>query len=512
MRWLDTLARAIGYIPRRARRAAAFPGAQVGRLTSSWTTDPGAVNRWIRWEGRTLRARARSLARSDAYAAKFVSSVINNVGGPKPFTMRARIRKPRGQLDTVVNKRMEAEWRKFCKAEECDVAGKMSMSAFHRAHLFQLATDGEFITRIYPGEGRYGLRLQNLDIERLDSDRNETLGNGRSIKCGIEMDRFGRPLAYYILKAHPGEQGLWGGMQPPRDTTRVPADQIIHFFIPHWPEQARGITMLHAAMLRLWHLGGFEEAAVVNARVGASKVAVIYSADGANNETLATGADSQGNLLDDTTPGQYWNLPDGKQLGSWNPSFPDQAVEPFIRACLRGAAAGLGVAYHSFANDPSNVNYSTARVALLEERDYWMTLQELYAEHVCSKIHAAWLAYGSLTKAVPPEWSDERFSTVEWQGKRWSWVDPMKETSANVAAVDGKLTSRTRLLSEEGIDFEDILEEIAQENELADELGVELTPPEPTTSSTAPGKQAPAKEPEEPDDGASASETSTASD
>jgi lambda family phage portal protein len=498
MTLLERIRRAFGVQPKRARRSAAFAGASIGRLTNSWTTDPGAVNRWIRFEGRTLRARSRSLVRSDAYAQRFITSVINNVGGPCPFDMRARVRMPRGKLDLATNKKMEAAWADFCRGIECDIAGKMSMHQFHRANLHQLGTDGEVLMRIHPLEGKYGIRLQNLDIERLDTDKNEQLANGRAIKCGIEMDVHGRPLAYHIFTRNPGEQGMGFGVQPNRETERVPADQIIHAFIPHWPEQARGIPMLHASMLRLWHLGGFEEAAVVNARVGASKVAVLTTPDGQTNSTLATGTDSAGNLMDDTSPGQYWTLPEGMQLQGWDPAFPDQAIEPFIRTCLRGAAAGVGQSYHSFANDPGGVNYSTGRIFLLEERDHWMTLQSLYVDQVCDRIFRAWLAMGAMNGALPAFWhTDPRFAQVVWQGKRWTWIDPEKEMNAQAGAVAAKLTSRTRLLAEQGIDFEDVLEEIAQENELAEALGVELDPAEPAKQ---PSSTPPAKEPADAND------------
>ena len=39
------------------RRNAGFPAAQINRLTNSWTTDPSSINKWLRHDLRTLRAR-----------------------------------------------------------------------------------------------------------------------------------------------------------------------------------------------------------------------------------------------------------------------------------------------------------------------------------------------------------------------------------------------------------------------------------------------------------------------
>jgi capsid protein len=71
-------------------RGAAFPAADIGRLTSSWTQDPGAINRWLRYELRTLRARARQLARGDAYGARFIRACVDNIAGPDPFASSRR--------------------------------------------------------------------------------------------------------------------------------------------------------------------------------------------------------------------------------------------------------------------------------------------------------------------------------------------------------------------------------------------------------------------------------------
>ena len=53
-------------------------------------------------------------------------------------------------------------------------------------------------------------------------------------------------------------------------------------------------------------------------------------------------------------------------------------------------------------------------------------------------------------------------------------VDPMKDTQANVIAVQNGFKSRRGIISEAGGDIEDVLDEIAADNELAESKGVEL--------------------------------------
>ena len=504
-RLIAPMARRLGFVPRPSQRTSAFTAAQISRLTSSWTTDPGAINRWIRWELRTLRARARQQVRSDSYGRAWALAVEQNVGGPCPFELRAKIRTKRDKPDVLTSRRAELAYKDFSRAAVCDVTGRLSLQAMHRLNVRDWAADGEILIRLYPGDGPHGLQLQVLDPERLDVELNERYADGRAIKTGIEMDVYGRPVAYHILRQHPGEYGLWGQSQN-RERERVPADQIIHAFVPEWPEQARGIPSLAASMFRMWHMGEFEQAAVINARVGASKIAAI-TLGGSDEKTLAEGKDSVGNYLSDSGPGEYWVIPEGAELHDWSPQFPDAAIEPFIRALLRGTAAGLGVAYHAFANDPSNVNYSTARVALLQERDMWMTLQQWYVEQVVERIYEAWLLYAPLKGVVPVEWTnDRRIRSVRWRVKRWAWVDPLKETQAQAEALSARLTSRTRLADEAGEEFEDILEELAEDQKLAAQLGVVLDAP--TPAAAQPSEAAPSGADDEDSDDDSTDSTS----
>lgn len=477
-------------LPRRS--GAAFPGADMGRLTASWTTDPGAINRWLRYELSRLRARSRSLARGDAYGAKFIRSCVDNIAGPVPFKLQAKAKFQNGSFNEKANSEIELAWADRSKPGAYEVTGKLSRGAMDRLIVRCLARDGEVLIRKIRGNG-YGAAgaLQLLDIDRLDEQLNDNLVGGGSIKMGVELDRFSKPVAYHVLVQHPGEMGDWS-----RDYTRkyerIPADQIRHIFIADWPEQVRGFPWMHAAMVRLWNLGGFEEAAVINARIGASKVAVIQGPEadsvGINN---ATGKDTAGNLLTDIEPGQYWRLPDGTTLNSFDPAFPDAAVDPFISACLRGAAAAVGMAYHSFANDPSGVNYSTARVALLEERDMWMSIQNWYVEHFCQPDAEDWMRGAILDGALPQKYWEYR-SSLRFQTKRWAWVDPEKEVNAKATALENKLTSRTRLAAEDGEDIEEIFDELAAEKKLAEDKGIDLEPVKPA-----------AQKPKEPSNGQS---------
>jgi lambda family phage portal protein len=480
----------------RGRRGAAFPAADLGRLTSTWNVNLGSINRWLRYELRTMRSRSRQLCRGDAYASKFVDACRNNIAGPTPFQLQAQVKFNSGRLNATANEAIETAYVQWSKPGRCDVTGKLSLAEMDRLTIMGLARDGEALWRRLVDAN--GVRYQLLDIDRLDELRNDNLPDG-AIKMGVEVDLYGRPRAYHILKDHPGELGEWSRGNE-RVYERVQADQVLHLFIPDWPEQVRGFPWMHAAMIRLWHLGAFEEAAVINARVGASKLAILQSPNGEPPASMATGRESEGNLLDDAEPGQYWTLPEGYELKEFNPTFPDAAIEPFVRSLLRGVSAAVGMAYHSLANDPGAVNYSTARVALLEERDMWTTMQNWYIEHACFPRLRDFLEIEGLAERLAPAYATQA-EQCRFQGKTWKWIDPLKEVNAQILALDSQLTSRTRITAEGGEDFEDVLNEIAAEQASAADKGVLLQSQKPGLAATVP---------EDPADQAAAQEDAAA--
>lgn len=496
---LDRIAGWLGYAPRsRGARATGFAAAEVGRLTASLASETELINNTLRYQLRRLRARSRQATQNNPFGRRFAQMVVDNVGGPQPFRLQAKVKYASGKLDTAANRRIEDAWRGWGRRGQCEITGRFSWNAVQRLLIRTLAVDGELLLRVHRGPeyGPYGCRLQMIDVDRLDETKNEALRGGGAIHMGIELDPTSRPIAYHLLKRKPAS---WQAGGYPREWERVPAEDVIHVFVPEFAEQVRGVPWMYAALLNLVHIGAFEEAAVIAARVGAAAMGVIQSPDGGST-LVGDGKDARGNPTLQADPGTFPTLPPGYELASWNPKYPDAAIEPFLKACLRGVSVGVNVAYHNLAGDMEGVNYSSARIAELDERDHWMTVQSFVAEHLHEPLYCDhWLRMAVLTGQLPFDIArQEKYHAVYWQARRWGWVDPLKEVNASIAAIDARLKSRTRIIAEGGEDIEDVFEEIAEEQRLADEKKVELgaAKPEPAPA-PAP---APAEKPEDQED------------
>ena len=482
---------------------AGFAGGSIGRLTASLATWSGSVNADNDVALPILRARARSLAANNEHGKRFLSMVAANVVGRRNPKLQVRAMKDQRNpdkpttLDKVANDIIETHYERWGKT--ADISGRhKSIYALSRTTIKSVARDGEALVRkIRNRRLPYGMGLQLLEADRLEDDRNQRLDNGNMVRQGVEIDSAGRAVAYYIKTAHPGENY---GTQA-NGVERVPADQIIHLFLPERAEQVRGVTWLHAIIIRASVIHNFEEAAVVAAQIGASKIAALERAEDAPDSTASMGDSSVGGVPQmKVEAGELFELPPGYKLNSWNPEYPHANFESFLKACLRGLAAGLDVAAHNLTGDMTEVNYSSARIAELAEREAWMVLQDWFIENFALPIYEDWLGIALLSGAItfdsgaalPADKYRKFLNASRFQGRRWAWVDPSKEADANEKQLANRLTSRTRLAAEQGEEFEDILDELKQEQALISAAGLATPAPVPAVAAPQPTPPAPA--------------------
>jgi lambda family phage portal protein len=482
-----------------------FAGGAINRLTASLATFSGSVNADLDGALPVLRARARHLAANNEHGKRFLSLVATNVVGRQNPRLQVRAMKDQRNpllptvLDKAANDTVERHWERW--GQTCDIANRhKTLYSLLRTTVKGVARDGEALIRVIRDKKLpYGMALQLLEADRLDDAFNAQLDNGNTIRQGVEVDSTLRAVAYYIKTAHPGENYA----VQRAGTERVPAGDIYHLFTPERAEQVRGITWFHAVILRGSVIHAYEEAAVIAAQIGASKVAALERSDDSADMGPGAGmADGMSGGLPQfkVEAGEMFELPPGYKLSSWNPDYPHANFESFLKACLRGLAAGMDVAAHNLTGDMTEVNYSSARIAELNEREMWMVLQDWLITSFVQPLYEEWLAINLLTgkitfemsgKALPADRYEKFRSASRFQGRRWAWVDPAKEADANAKLLETGLTSRTRLAAEQGEEFDDILDELAAEKIAMEAAGL-MEGPEP--ESTAP--QDPEESPE----------------
>lgn len=500
-------------------RARNFSGGGQGPYTRGWDTTDRPINAALAAGLKAMRARSNWLARNGEYAAAFLRLVRSNVVGPQGFALQLQIKKPRGGIDTAAGQVIEDAFARWGRIGVCDYTGEYSWLDLCNLWINTVARDGEVLVRRFPGAGPFGYQIQLLDPALLDESFHANLGNGHTVRMSIERDANRRRVAYWLAGSDRADP-LLGGLAYSGKRVRVPAEEIWHDFRPMWVGQLRGLPWIHAGMVRQHRLEEFELAALAAAEEGAKKLAWITSpsgtlqalADGTAERRQADAASAgapaeasvpaghvapePGLLYTDSDDGiHYANLPPGYAVTPYSANFPDEAVGPFVRTSLQALSAAWGVPHHSLSGDMSGVTYSSARIAEIEARDLWKSIQQFQIERLCARVFSEWLPHAILSGELGNLAMDRlaRYDAAYWQGRRWEWVDPDADTKAAERRLALKLTSRRREQMALGIDPEDT----ANEREMDDELDARFAPDEPA----APGANSPAADPApEPDD------------
>jgi lambda family phage portal protein len=289
------------------------------------------------------------------------------------------------------------------------------------------------------------------------------------IRMGVEYDGGGRVIRYWFR-----ERNHNGDYQSGK-TYSIRAENIIHCFVPQYPDQSRGLPWTHSALEATKHLEKYQESAIVNARASASVFNVLRSdpddvdGDDMSSAGIEFGEIEAGSTVDIGT----------KQLVNVDPTYPHQMFDSFVKANLRSIASGLGVSYHALSNDLEGVNYSSIRAGVLEDREMFKAYQNWFIRCFIRPVFSQFIEAAYMSnqivmpggRAVTGKVDD--YKPASYQGRRWSWVDPQKDGNANKLAIDERLKSRTQIIREQGDDPDAVWAEISKEQDLMRALNIQ---------------------------------------
>lgn len=460
----------------------AYQAASANRTLSGWNGSYLTANEETQSALTILRARSRDLELNNNYMLKFLAAVVTNIVGSKGFTLQVKIKNDDGTLDTLANSLIEEgfhEWESVC-----DVSNRNTFKDLTRLIIRTVARDGEcLLLKIRDTSiNKFGYSLQFIDIDRLALNLNKRLDNGNIISMGIETDQYQRVVAYWINTdfTRPSNQSY-------TQFQRFESKNVFHIYRPNRAEQFRGVPWCHSVLATLEMIGGYQEASVIKRRTAAGTMGFYKTKTGDVSEVGFDAVDTddkddeeKGEYLTYADPGKFSILPEGVEFQAFDPQSNDD-YDVFIKSLLRAIAAALGVSYHTLANDLENVNFSSIRAGVLEERDLWMTTQDWFISQFLMPVYKDWLqealTNGALAypsgKSLPIE-KIKKFSDIRWTGRRWSWVNPLQEIQAAKLRLDTMTATRSDILQEQGLDFEEIVAQRAYEDEAIKKAGIIL--------------------------------------
>jgi lambda family phage portal protein len=462
-------------------------------------------------------SRVRDLVRNDGWASGAVTRTLDNAIGAnfRP------IAKPdyRALALYTGNKAFDAKWAdEFGRAAEanwrtwatdpgryCDAQRSMTMAQIMRLAFRHKIVDGDALgqvmwlpERVGMGRARYATTIQVIDPDRLSNP--QLRFDQMTLRGGVEVDELGAAVAYHIRRAH---QGDWFNAAKSVSWDRIPRETdwgrpiIVHDFDHDRAAQHRGgAGMLAPVLQRLKMLVRYDsaelDAAIINAVFSAyiespfdaQFVEQALGGDGSELNTYQQGRTEFHNerkikLGDSRMPILY----PGEKITSVDAARPASNFGDFEGAVLRNASAATGLSAQQISNNWSDVNYSSARGALLEA---WKTLNRRRIEFGHGFGQPIWSAHMEEQFEVDnlplpngaPEFMECRtaYSAAKWMGPGRGWIDIVKERQGAVLGMDSGLSTLEQECAENGgEDWEENLDQRKRELQAYKERG--LTPP-----------------------------------
>jgi len=471
---VTTLDRLIGWISPRAGLSRHFDRIRLQRAYDAASPrDPwkprrsgASANTDHQADAATLRNKARALVQNVPYIRAALGALVSNTVGTGIVTYSTSKR----HADTI--NALYAEW-----SQVCDADGRLDLYGMQAAADRAMEQDGEVLIRLRPRYASDGypvpLQLQLIEIDWIDTARMTGAVGNNTIINGIEYDIFGAPAAYWLWDRHPGEQvgTLRSAMRT--QSTRIPASSIIHLFSPDRPGAGRGITRLASVIPRVRDLQLYEDAELARKNLE-SRLGVLVSGDVssmANPVAYNTAADPDAAArtgdLGQLPSGGIVGVPPGVNITTIAPQ-PAAGYVDYVKQQLHLIAVGMGVTYEMLTGDMRDVNFSSARVRLIDFRREIEALQWLcLVPRLCLPIWRAFIDAAVLAGKIPrPDYA------CDHSMPKWDYVNPQQDADSELTLIGGGLLTISESLRRRGYKPDVVFAELKSDFDKLRELGV----------------------------------------
>lgn len=462
------------------RASRAYEAARLDRNTAGWIATGTSANAEIGQGLARIRNRSRDLVRNNPYAAsacrKIAAHIVGVEIGARPASGSEREKA-----------QVRENWDIFVRG--CDPEGLSSFNAYARLVARTVPESGEALIRWHDRplsrEFPSSVQCEILEPDYIDQMRNEELSNGHLVVQGVEYDRDGRRVAYWLFDQHPGDTPIIRTRS--YLSQRVEARYVSPVFDRLRPGQVRGVPWFAHVALQLKHVDDYAYAERIRKAIAACFVGFVKQEGIA---TLGQAAKEEGKpssearTLEKMAPGLMHYLRPGEDVTFGSPN-QDAGYAEYLIAELHAIAAGIGTPYYMMTGDLRQANYGSQRVGML---DFWLLLDGWQQHMVIPQMYAqAWTRVH--TSAARLGLGPETIPSAIWQPPRRAWIDPKNEADAEDQDLQHGTVTWPEAVHRRGRDPEEVLEELERYAPRLKQLGIDLFSATPTGEPDANSKE-----------------------
>lgn len=441
----------------------------------------------------TLNARTRDLIRNDSNVAAGMDRKVNNtVGAGLRLAAKPDYRLLNMTADQAeaVSDIIEAHWQTYSDESGlwCDVERQGNAADLLLLQAHHLEAEGEgfgiIVWRDEPAPTGFHTAMQVVHPSRCSNPNN--LQDRPDLIEGVQLDEYGAPIGYHFRAAHPGdffatsfaEHFTWEYFDRDFEDGRP---YVVHIKERNEAGMTRGFSKLWS-MLRKQKQGeqyfDYElQASALNAVMALfieTPLDMFAASDALTPDAVGSMADENSEYHDlnpiTAFDGVQPNiLAPGEKPTLTKPEHPNAAFDGFMKNVLRSLASVMGLTYEQLTMDWSEVNYSSARAAILEVAKGFKVVRKKL-EYFMNCWYRAWLQelFDLGLIALPSgvlsfDDAPEAWCQCEWIGAGKGYVDPLKEVQAAGLRVTLGLSSMEKECAEQGEDYKKLISQIVKE-------------------------------------------------
>lgn len=394
------------------------------------------------------------------------------------------------QLDDGLRFALEAddlfdEW--FLEPDQFDAAGKLSGPDMQRLAYSECASVGDaLILRCQRNDpGRIvPLCYQILEREQLDPSRDRAAtATDNKIVNGVEVDKSGREVAFWLFDAHPHD--AFAPFSATTTSRRIPASRVIHLYLFRRPSQSVGATWLDAIGQASFDRDKFIHSEIQSA-AKAALLALIAKREHPHLGTLGLETDDDGTDQYGNEEVRLGSSPIAIEIGKdeevdmVESKRPTNTANNFIDILDHDIAGGGGISFYTLTGRFEKSNYTGFRGALLVEDSHIKPLQNWFASRTALPIRRAFNAMAAASglyknvSAAEFLQDQRRYQRFDAIGAGRQLLDPQVETEAAAARLRTGMTTLKLECARLGLHWVKVLRQLAIEGRFATALGVTL--------------------------------------
>lgn len=358
-------------------------------------------------------------------------------------------------------------WQEYASNPDlCDITGEMTFHEQERVICRAETIDGDIVA----------VGTSDGPIQLIESHLIQTMTTIPDVFLGVETDRYGKRIKYHIC--HEKDEFGTKEQDDPIDVRDVNGvRQLFHIYNPKRVLMTRGVTALapvfsYAGMLEDINFAKLVQQQIVSCFAVFREMAANAPGGGlpttdqyGNPTTVQT--DYSTRLLDEVAPGMEITGRPGEKLQGFSPNVPNSEYFQQVRLILQILGVNFGLPLCLVLMDGSETNFSGWRGAVDEARKGFIADQLNLVTRFHRPVYTWWLhKLAEKDRSIRKQMTNRKINLFghNWNLPTWSYIEPVADAEGDAVQLRNALTSPRRLHAARGNDWEELSEEIVDDN------------------------------------------------